>query len=459
MADTGSHTRDLQRIAQISGRLERLPWTRYQLGIFAVIATAWLFDSIDLGALTFLLGSIRKEFGLTLTGAGVLSSMSFVGMLFGAALSGFLADRYGRLAVFQSSMLIWGFGSLFCGLAPTLYWLMAARIVVGFGMGMEFPVAQAIAAEIAPKAHRGRLIAVLEGFWPCGFILAGTIALVLLPIASWRTVFIVESLPAVFVFIVRRTVFESPRWLADRGRYQEAEEVMAEMERRVRRRYKADLPQAVPELLPAPPENWRDSFGQLVTGEYLRRTVMIWLVWFFAMLGYYGLTTWLGAILQHSGKSVVTSVEYTIWISCAGIPGFATAAWLVEKWGRRATAASFMVGGALFCFLYGGVTKDLFWMITWGAMMQFCLFGMWSAIYAYTPELYPTRARATGAGAASAVGRIGSIIGPPVVGVILANGPQIYVFLLGAAAFVLAAIVILTLGDDVTGETVEVAAP
>src|SRR5206468_50851 len=125
----------------------------------------------------------------------------------------------------------------------------------------------------------------LEGFWPLGFIAAGTAAYFILPISSWRTVFVVEAIPALFVFVVRQSIFESPRWLADRGRYDEAQEVMAELERSVKRRYKSELPEATPEHLPPPPENWRDSFAQLTTGIYRRRTVMIWLVWFFAMLG------------------------------------------------------------------------------------------------------------------------------------------------------------------------------
>ncbi len=100
----------------IAARLERLPMTGYQRKIFAIIATAWLFDSIDLGSLTFLLGSIRKQFELTPYQTGLLSSMSFVGMFLGAALSGMAADRFGRKRVFQISMIFWGLGS--CG-APS----------------------------------------------------------------------------------------------------------------------------------------------------------------------------------------------------------------------------------------------------------------------------------------------------------------------------------------------------
>ena len=128
--------------ADIAARLERLPLTSYQRGIFGIIATAWFFDSMDLAALTFVLGSIRGTFQLSTAEAGLLSSMSFLGMFLGAASAGLLADRFGRARVFQVSMIFWGLGSLFCGLSSTVTLLGASRLLLGFGMGMEFPVAQ-----------------------------------------------------------------------------------------------------------------------------------------------------------------------------------------------------------------------------------------------------------------------------------------------------------------------------
>ena len=159
--------------AMIAARLERLPMTRFQRTIFAIIATAWFFDSVDLGSLTFLLGSIKATFGLTTAQLGLLSSMSFVGMFLGAACSGLLADRFGRKTVFQVSMIFWGIGSAWCSYAPNAESLGYARLLLGFGMGMEFPVALAMVSEFVPTPKRGLYLAVMEGFWPLGFICAG----------------------------------------------------------------------------------------------------------------------------------------------------------------------------------------------------------------------------------------------------------------------------------------------
>jgi putative MFS transporter len=449
---TTGNSADTAHAAAIAARLERLPLTSYQRGIFAIIATAWFFDSMDLGALTFVLGPIRQTFGLSTSEAGLLSSMSFLGMFIGAASAGLLADRFGRTRVFQVSMIFWGLGSILCGLAPTVQTLAAARVLLGFGMGMEFPVAQSMVSEIVPARKRGRYIALLEGFWPLGFIASGLVAFAVLTVADWHWVFILQGIPAIFVLIVRRFVPESPRWLASHGDAAGAERVMSEIEAKVSARLDgAALPAPSPEKIELRSQK---GLATLFAPRYARRTIMLWCLWFFALLGFYGLTTWLGALLQAKGFPVTKSVYYTILISLAGIPGFLTAAWLIEALGRKLTLIGALLGAALAAYLYGGAT-DQTQLILAGLCMQFCAFGMWSALYAYTPELYPTHVRATGTGFASAIGRIGSLIGPSLIGFILPAAGQSGVFALGAGAFALAALVVLVLGEETKGRTLE----
>ncbi|MGL3214775.1 MFS transporter [Bradyrhizobium sp. BR 1433] len=448
-----ARTAQAQQVADIAARLERLPLTSYQRWIFGIIATAWFFDSMDLAALTFVLGSIRQTFGLSTAEAGLLSSMSFLGMFAGAACAGLLADRFGRARVFQVSMIFWGLGSLCCGLSTTATALGASRLLLGFGMGMEFPVAQSMVSEIMPARNRGRYIAFLEGFWPLGFIASGLLTYFVLQVADWRWVFILQAIPAVFVLVVRRFVPESPRWLASHGYSERAEATVRDIESRVRDRLGGkELPPVVRQV--AAPASEVTGLRTLFSGIYAKRTTMLWTLWFFALLGFYGLTTWLGALLQAKGFPITKSVFYTILISLAGIPGFLVSAWLVESWGRKATLVMNLLCGAIACHFYGSAA-DQTQLIIAGLCMQFFLFGMWSALYAYTPELYPTHVRATGTGFASAVGRIGSLIGPYVIGVILPAAGQGGVFALGAGAFVVAALAVLLLGEETRGRTLE----
>jgi putative MFS transporter len=436
----------------IAARLERLPITAYQRGIFFVIATAYFFDSMDLGAMTFVLGSIKMEFNLSAAEAGFLSSMSFVGMLFGASAAGMFADRFGRKVVFQSSMIVWGIGSIACGLASNILSLEVARVLLGIGMGMEFPIAQSLMSELIPTEKRGRYVAYLQGAWPVGFICVGLLSFAVLSVANWRWIFLIEGVAAVAVLAIRRYVPESPRWLASRGRLAEAERVTSEIESCVKARLRGG---SLPPVRPLPPvEAGVTGFKVLWSRLYARRTAMAWGHWFFIMLGYYGMLTWLGALLQAKGFPVTKSVYYTVLISLAGIPGFLTAAKLVDVWGRKTTLSASLVASAIACYLYGTSSSQTE-LIVFGLAMQFCQFGMGSAMYAYVPELYPTRIRATGSGFASAAGRVGALLGPYIVGIVLPVTGQGGVFALGAGAFLAAAMLVLFLGIETKGKTLE----
>jgi putative MFS transporter len=198
----------------------------------------------------------------------------------------------------------------------------------------------------------------------------------------------------------------------------------------------------------------RNPFSVLLSRFYLRANVMAFSVWFFALLGFYGLTSWLAIILGQHGFSVVKSIGFITLITLGGIPGFYVAATLLEGIGRKLTTALFLFLSAIMAFIYGHSATATTLFIS-GFIMQFFMFGMWSCLYAYTPELYPTRARSLGAGMASAFGRVGAITGPIVVGYIIGAVGDVGVFTLGAASFAAAAIIVLILGMETRGRTVE----
>lgn len=435
-------------------RMERLPLTGYQRKVFLIIATAWLFDSMDLAMMTFVLAPIKQTFALTAAQTGFLGSASLAGMAIGASLAGMLADRIGRKAVFQYSMIIWGSAALLCAVAPSYTFLLIARLILGFGMGAEFPIAQSMVSEIMPAAKRGKYIALLEGFWPLGFILAGVAALVLIPIGGWRAVFVCTGLPAIYVLVIRRKVPESARWYESVGRIDEAEKTMEFLENSVEKAYGKPLPKPAEGGVPDEVATCKFSLTELFTKKYLVRTIMVWVLWFFTLLGYYGITTWMGTLLVAKGFTIIKSIEFVLLMTLWGVPGFFSAAYLVEKLGRKPAVIGYVMGSGVAAYFYGqAVTQtDL---IVAGAFMQFFFFGMWSVLYAYSPELFPTRARATGCGTASGWGRVGALIGPSVIPAIMSNYGVEAVFTLGAAAFAIAALNVLILGPETKGRILE----
>jgi putative MFS transporter len=436
----------------IAGRIERLPMTSYQRRVFAIIATAWLADQIDVALLTFLLGSIVVAFHLSPVQAGSLAAMTFAGQLLGNIAAGLTADRFGRRLVFQVTMVIWGLASFAAAGAWSLAALMTFRLFIGIGVGGEAPVAQAMVSELLPAAVRGKYIAFMEGFWAVGYVASGAISFFILPHFGWRAVFIAVGMFSLVVLVVRRGLPESPRWLSDRGRFAEAEAVMAKIESEVRRRTGRALPE--PQVFETETHAHANSFATIFSREYIRRTVMAFGVWFFALLGFFGLNSWLAILLKSHGFSIIGSVGFVTLITLGGIPGFYVTGLLLERLGRKPVTAAVLVLGAASAYVYGTATTVTTLFVT-GFIMQFFMFGMWSALYAYTPELYPTRARATGAGFASAFGRLGAIIGPILLPIVVASAGAGAAFKLGAAAFCIAALLVATLGVETKGRILE----
>jgi MFS transporter, putative metabolite:H+ symporter len=188
-----------------------------------------------------------------------------------------------------------------------------------------------------------------------------------------------------------------------------------------------------------------------------RRTGALWAVWFCINFSYYGAFIWLPSLLFDSGLSLVRSLGFTLVITLAQLPGYAVAAWLIEKWGRRPTLATFLVGSAVGAAMFATADGETTVLVT-GMVLSFFNLGAWGALYALTPEVYPTALRATGAGAAAGFGRIASILAPLSVPPLLAIGGSGLVFGIFAAFFVLGALATVGLPER-KGETLEEATP
>lgn len=433
-------------------RLDRVPLNRFHWRLLVLSGLGWMFDAMDVLMLSFLLAPIRAEFGLDATRVGLVASATFVGMFFGAAVAGRLADRYGRRTVFTVTLVIFSVGSALSALAPTYETLLLARLIAGLGLGGELPVVATLVSELSPRAQRGRMIVLLESFWAYGTILAGIVAITVVANYGWRWGFAVGAVPALYVAYLRRALPESPRFLAEKGRAPEADAVV----RRVERAGGGALLTLAPAIAPA--RAGRTRVSELFSGRYARRTLMLWILWFGVVLTYYGIFLWIPSILATRGLSEVRSNEFFFLSTLAQVPGYFSAAWLVERFGRKPTLVAFLLGtaGAAFMFGNAGTGTDAF---VWAALLSFFNLGAWGVVYTYTPELYPTSIRATGSGVAAAVGRVGGIIGPyltPVlVPAIAINGT----FALFMAMLVITAATVALLGEETRGRSLEEIAP
>jgi putative MFS transporter len=419
-----------------SDRLDRLPFTGQHRRLVLGSGTGWALDAMDVGLISFVMAALAQQWGLGTTTLSWIASIGFVGMAVGASLGGLLADRIGRRQVFAVTLLVYGLATGAAALSWSVGALLVFRFLIGLGLGAELPVASTLVSEFAPARIRGRVVVVLEAFWAVGWLLAALIGYFVVPLSDdgWRWAFAVGAVPAVYAVVVRFGLPESVRFLESRGRHEEAESVVRRFED------SAGVPSAaVPAEVPAGKPVDVPGPGALWAAGIRARTASLWTVWFGVNFAYYGAFIWIPTLLVASGLDLVRSFEYTLIITLAQLPGYAAAAFLVEVWGRRLTLSLFLAGSALSALLFGGADSGT-QIIVFGMMLSFFNLGAWGALYAISPEVYPTVLRGTGTGWAAGFGRLASVLAPLSVPVLLdIGGSNVLLFAVFAAFFLMAA--------------------
>lgn len=427
MAQT-SQTESLTR----AERLDRLPFNARHRRLLGGSGIGWALDAMDVGLISFIIATLAAEWSLDQTQTSWILSIGFAGMALGASVGGLLADRIGRRHVFALTLIVYGLATGASALAGSVAVLLVLRFVTGLGLGAELPVASTLVSEYAPRKIRGRVVVLLEAFWALGWIAAAVIGYLVVPGENgWRWAFAIGVIPAAYAIVVRMALPESVRFLERRGRTAEAEAAVRQFEEASG---VAPVESPTPEPEPAPPR-WRE----LWRAGLAPRTAALWAVWFGVNFAYYGAFLWLPSLLFAGGFDIVRSFEYTLYITLAQLPGYALAAFLIERWGRRPTLISFLAVSAVAAFAFGQAST-VGQILVFGMVLSAFNLGAWGALYAITPEVYATSMRGSGAGAAAAFGRIASILAPLSVPPLLGAGGTGLVFGVFAVAFVLAMI-------------------
>ncbi|MCC3376534.1 MFS transporter [Cohnella sp. REN36] len=380
---------------------------------------SWLFDAMDVGMVSFVVAALSVEWALGSHQIGLLTALNSVGMAMGAAVAGSLADRYGRRSVLLWTLLVFSLASGLSALATSFAMLCALRFAAGFGLGGELPVASTLVSESVPAGVRGRAVVLLESFWAGGWILAAVIAYFVIPDYGWRTAFAIGALPCLYALYLRRAIQDSPR-------YRDA------ATRDVRPKLGARI-------------------ASVWSPDHRKSTLALWVLWFTVVFSYYGMFLWLPTLMVMKGFALVKSFQYVLVMTLAQLPGYFTAAYLIERYGRKFVLVCYLLLTAA-CAVWFGSAGSPAMLMTAGACLSFFNLGAWGAMYAYTPELYPTAVRSTGVGLAAAFGRVGGIIGPFLVGDLVSRGTDVKaVFAVFFVAILLGALAIAFLGRETKG--------
>ncbi|WP_343315991.1 MFS transporter [Brucella sp. BE17] len=387
----------------------------FQRSLLGVFGLVWAADAMQVMAVGFTAASIAITFGLSVPQALQTGTLFFLGMMIGAAVFGRLADKYGRRRVLLITVAMDALFGLLSVFAPGFGILLALRFLTGIAVGGTLPVDYAMMAEFLPSKNRGRWLVMLEGFWAVGTVviaLAAWGASLAGVEDAWRYIFAVTAAPALIGIWLRLWVPESPMHLLKSGKAKEAKAVM---NRVLRRNGKQELPPKA--QLEAP---------QLVTNERLfspnmrQRTLATLAIWFLVSVSYYGIFTWIPAKLAGDGFGFVRGYGFLVVVALAQIPGYALAAYGVESWGRRTTLIAFLFTSAAACALFTVATSSAL-VGSSILIMSFALLGTWGALYAFTPELYPTALRGSGMGAAGAMARLGGLLAPSALALVISQ--------------------------------------
>lgn len=437
---TGKQAACVMDSAGIVARMERLPVTRMHVKIRVVAGIATLFDGYDSLSIAYVLPVLVPLWHISQAETGFLISVGSAGQLLGALFFGWLADRIGRARALPISIGLFAIMSLACAWAWDYQSLFAFRFVQGIGLGGEVPVAAAYVSEMAKARGRGAFFLIYEAIFGYGLFLAAIAGVWLVPRFGWQILFLIGALPAFVALAMRMMLPESARWLADKGRVEEADRIVSNMEDLARR---GGHVLAEPHLAVAIAETRRASWGELFNHRYLRRTLVVWVMWFCSYFVSYGSSTWLPSLYRTIYKlDVSTALTYGMITVAFGVGGTTIVAFLVDRTGRRPWFIGAAIGTALpllWLAMQQELTPTL--LVTCASISFFFNGSNSNMLYLYTAEIYPTRLRARGTSLATAWLRLGSVLGPLAVGLILTKGGLNGVMLMFACVALISSVV------------------
>ncbi len=445
----------------VGERLDRLPWVRFHTRVTLALGVGWLLDALEVNIIGNVLGVLKSLWHLTNFQASALVAVWLIGIMLGALVFGYLADRFGRRRLFILTLALYSTFTVISALSPGYWFFLVFRFLTAIGVGAEYSAINAAIGELIPARYRGRANAIVMNFWPLGAILAAVLSLLFInllpPAVGWRFAFALGAVIAVFTIWARKILPESPRWLVGRGRTKEADAILRQMEAGSARF--GSSPPTGPEPIP-PASGFFRQLSQLVH-EHPWRLALGSLLDFSEAAGYYGIFAFLPLIVL---PRVNISEAQTPWFFLVGnvgaVAGGALAAVTLDSAGRKATVTGFYLVAAVSMLAMGWATlaASSGWVMAAFIGVNFCATGSWVSAYPTFSEIFPTPLRSTGIGFSVAFGRIGAAMAPLVLVAIAEHASVMASFGILAGFYVLGALVMvpwILWGPEGRGQTLE----
>lgn len=388
-------------------RLDRLPLSSFHRRILMLIGIGMFFDGFDVYVAATVLGATLKTGFSTLAQNAQFVSVTFVGMMLGSFITGFLGDRYGRRFTYQANLIIFGLASVAAAFAPSMLVLILLRGFMGLGLGAELVVGYAAMTEFVPPQARGTWVGALSVFVVTSLPFSALASTLIIPRSSWRAMFVLAGLGGLIVWYLRKALPESPRWLESIGRSKEAEAIMNSIEEEVARE-QGPLP---PPSLSKPGPRTR-TVAALLSPALFPRLVVGMVTLIVANTLIYGFVTWLPTFFVTQGRSIASSFLYSFIISAGAPVGSAIGTLTADSWGRKPV----IIGASMMTIVVGGIypfiAKPMLLLATGFALVVSIYIQVTLLFAIYVPELFPTDVRMRAAGICNTAGRAVTMITP-----------------------------------------------
>lgn len=421
-----------QRSSQLLTRLESVPFSRWHLKPRIIMGSATFFDAFDALSLAFVLPVLIGLWKLNPGQIGILIGAGYLGQAIGAIFFGWLAERYGRTFSAKWTILLMSIMSIACVFSGNFHTLLVFRFIQGIGVGGEVPVAATYINELSVAHGRGRFFMLYEMIFPLGLMITAQVGAIIVPSFGWKWMFLIGGIGGLIVFCLFFLLRESPRWLISKGRFDEAERIIEEVEASTDKRNPVIVKQKKIEK-----GTWKELFSPF----YRSRTLIVWTLWFTAYFVSNGLNNWLPSLystvynlpVQDSlrAASITNIVQLVAVFACA---------LLIDRVGRKRWATvAFLIAGILLTALWINGAESAYSVMYLGSAAYGVMGTVTVLLYLYTPEIYPTRMRVLGTAFATAWLRLASAIAPTILGFILASKGISMVFMLFAIVGIIGA--------------------
>jgi MFS transporter, AAHS family, 4-hydroxybenzoate transporter len=393
--------------------IDQQPVGGFQLKLLLTCAAVLFLDGFDTKAIGYVAPVLAKEWGLTKGALGPVFSAGLFGLMIGALLFGPLADRIGRKKIIILSTLAFGLGALVTAFVQDVNTLLAIRFLTGLGLGGAMPNAIAMTSEFNPRRRRATMVMIMFCGFSVGAALGGLLAAALIPHFGWRSVFVVGGVaPLLLVPILALRLPESVRFLALTG----------SANARVAQLLGFINPKAVFALATQFVVNEPRLAGipmlHLFRAGRTPVTLLLWVVFFMSLLDLYFLSNWLPTVLNDLGASVSAAAAIGSMLQVGGVVGAFALGSIIDRFSFRALALVYFI--AVFAVGAIGQLGHSIVFVTMAIFVAgFCIVGGQIAANALAATFYPTAVRATGVGWALGIGRVGSIVGPLVGGMLM----------------------------------------